>query len=170
MPHSRGRQTLSTYALGGQSAVSSGTVKADDGETTNLDSNLLIAGRVKRRVDTPIRNHAFADGDPAGGRAGCSQPRCVYNMERVMRISQNIRLCHRWQERWLYLGSRPERRELADNSPARLTVPRDTSSSIICPAHHHPGNTSSGNMWAAHQRRSPLASFSSKDASNESAA
>lgn len=49
--------------------MSSGTVKAGDCETTNLDSNLLIVGRVKRRVDTPVRNRTFADGDPAGGRA-----------------------------------------------------------------------------------------------------
>lgn len=52
----------------------SGIVKAGDCETTNLHSNLLIACRVRRRVDTPIRNRAFADGDPPGGRARMLQP------------------------------------------------------------------------------------------------
>lgn len=88
-------------------------------------------------------------------------------------ISRNIRLRRRrWQERWLYLGSRLERRELADNSPARLTVLRDNSSSIICPAHHHPGNTRPGNVRVGGPS-TPLSArlfFSSKDASNESAA
>lgn len=61
--------------------MSSGIVKAGDCGTMNLDSNLLIAERVKRRSDTPIRNRAFADGDPAGGRcrsdAAASRDACT---------------------------------------------------------------------------------------------
>lgn len=50
-------------------------------------------------------------------------------------------------------------------------MPRDTSSSIICSAHHHPGGVSGddcatrADTWAVDQRCSSL--FFSKDASNE---
>jgi len=54
--------------------VPSGIVKAGDCETTNLHSNLLIANRVRRRVDTPIRNRVFIDGDLTRGRTRMLQP------------------------------------------------------------------------------------------------
>lgn len=95
----------SAYALEDQSVVPSGIVKAGDCETTSLDSNLLIAGRVRRRVDTAIRNRA--DGDllmamrPEGEDAATSRVACMYYTVRVVRISRNIRLCCRRQERMI---------------------------------------------------------------------